>query len=230
MSSYPKPIDYVAVILAGGAAERFGGTVPVGLKTLLPHARYASILHYLLDFLAHQKPRPLVHGLNIHPEQHGALQQWLSEQHPAQELLAMQQALIFDQVADNASHQRQGPMSGIVAALQWTQQHYPQARWLLTLSGDSVNLPQDLASRLFAAAENIALQWIVAANASRLQPPISLWRMDIVDQVFAMYAAGERKIDRIACQFPHTQVCWPHCTFDNVNDTNQHAALCHQRL
>jgi molybdopterin-guanine dinucleotide biosynthesis protein A len=84
----------------------------------------------------------------------------------------------------------QGPLAGILAALQAIPEPY-----LLVLPCDSAYPPTDLLARL-ARAWDPETRIAAAHDGERLQPLFSLWRATERDPLAAYLAAGERRVDR----------------------------------
>ena len=196
MSAYPP---YVCVILAGGAARRMEGSAPEGLKTLLPLAGQ-PILEHICTALRAATPPPEAIALNI-----------VTEQIP----LAPEMPLALD-----AQNERQGPLAGISAGLNWCAQHHPDIKWMLGVSGDTPFLPNDLAAKLFEAAITEKKMLACAASHKRHHPTIALWSLSLRTPLEVALSQNVRKIDRFILPYSPAIVEWAdpdHDPFWNIN-------------
>lgn len=175
--------DIPGVVLAGGLARRMGG----GDKPLREIGG-KSILQRVIARLS-----PQCSGLIINAN--GDPSRFANFGLP----------VIADDVADYP-----GPLAGILAALDWTAVHRPDARWILSAPGDCPFLPRDLVSRLEAAraAENAELA--VAASGQQTHPVVGLWSVRLRDELRqALVVEGMRKIDRWTARYALATVAWP---------------------
>lgn len=135
----------LGVILAGGQSRRFGG----GDKGLADLAGEPVLSHVIARF------RPQVGRLilNVNGD--------------AQRFAHFKLPTIVDQ--ENAGL---GPLSGILAALDWQNQHAHDCTAVATVSTDVPFLPTDLIQRLDAERGNgIA----IATSGGRRHPTIAIW-------------------------------------------------------
>lgn len=144
--------DSLAVILAGGAGTRVGGTD----KGLLPLCGRPLVEH-VLDALRGQCGRIVISAnRNL-------------------EVFARHAPTIHDGGAGHA-----GPLAGLIGVfglLAANRQALP--RWLLTVPVDCPALPRDLARRLHAALVADATECCAVARADGMpQPLIAMYRID----------------------------------------------------
>jgi molybdopterin-guanine dinucleotide biosynthesis protein A len=135
----------LGVILAGGQSRRFGG----GDKGLADLAGVPVLAHVIARF------RPQVGRLilNVNGDAH--------------RFTHFDLPTIADQ--ENAGL---GPLSGLLAALDWQRQHAHDCTALATVSTDVPFLPNDLVARLDAErGDGIAL----ATSGGRRHPTIAIW-------------------------------------------------------
>ncbi len=59
-----------------------------------------------------------------------------------------------------------GPLAGVLAGMEWTRAHRPEARFLVTAATDTPFFPLDLVARLVEAGDGLA----VAQSASGVHP------------------------------------------------------------
>lgn len=81
----------------------------------------------------------------------------------------------------------QGPLAGVLAGLQVARHE-----WVLTLPCDMPRLPEDLASRLYAARAGLAV--VVADDGSRTHPAVMLLHTGLADLLADYLAAGGRSV------------------------------------
>ncbi|NQY83109.1 MAG: molybdenum cofactor guanylyltransferase [Alphaproteobacteria bacterium] len=184
----PHLPPYIAVILAGGAAERMVGQVQVGLKILLPLAE-KTLLQHVTSRLAESLHPPQRIALNIVAEQRECAPQDIP-------------------IALDQGNTRNGPLAGIAASLDWCAEHHPEVDWVLTVSGDTPFLPPDLATRLFNAAIQNHTAIACAASNGRSHPPIAVWKRELLQPIKNALAAGTRKIDRFSAPYAPITVHW----------------------
>ena len=184
MITYPP---YACVVLAGGAARRMEGTAQYGLKTLLPLSG-KPILEHICTSLRNAEPAPQDIALNI-----------VAEQMP----LAPDMPIALD-----ATEERQGPLSGILAGLNWCAQHNPNIQWLLSVSGDTPFLPSDLAKRLLDVAITQQKSIVCTASDQRRHPTIALWSSSLRAPLETALAQDIRKIELFSRQYSPAIVEW----------------------
>lgn len=165
------------VILGGGNATRMGAEkafVRLGGQPLLAHviARFAPQVA-LLALSANGDPgRFAGFGLQVFPDRTGD--------------------------ADGA---RQGPLAGIIAALQFARRQGFDR--LATVPADAPFLPLDLVARL-AAASGADTNLCLAQGGNGLEPLFGLWRTRALEPAETAFAAGERAIHRLAAALGHS--------------------------
>lgn len=128
--------------------------------------------------------------------------------------------VIEDSIPDYA-----GPLAGMLAGLETIKHGY-----LLSVPCDSPFLPNDLATRMLAAARENTTLIAVASDGQRLQPVFSLLHHSLRDSLAAYLASGERKIDRWYAQQQYSRVDFSdHAdTFININCAEELAQISQQ--
>ncbi len=174
------------VILAGGQAQRMGG----GDKTL-KSLDGRPMLRIIIERL-----RPQVDGLALN-----------ANGDPAR----------FDEfglpvVADTIEGHA-GPLAGILAGMRWAQQAMPEARFLVSVAGDTPFFPQDLVARLAEGCGPDETTIAMAASAGGVHPVFGFWPIALADDLEVFLTAGEsRKILTFADQYFRLNVPFEHLT------------------
>ena len=204
-------MPYVAVVLAGGAAKRMEGQAKHGLKTLIPLAG-KPILEHICTSLQQASCPPEEIALNIVAEQ---------------KRFAPDMPLALDSATE-----RQGPLAGILAGLNWCAEFHPKIEWMLSVSGDTPFLPPDLATKLFDAAIEQKAVISCAASNQRRHPTIALWSCSLRAPLEYALTQDIRKIERFSRRYSVTVVEWL-CTnrdpFLNIN-TPEDLILAEQKI
>jgi molybdopterin-guanine dinucleotide biosynthesis protein A len=172
------------VILAGGQARRMGG----GDKTLKPIGG-KPILSIIIERL-----RPQVDGLVLNAN--GDLTRF--------------GAFGLQVVADTTEDQA-GPLAGILSGMRWAQQAMPEARFLVSVAGDTPFFPADLVARLAEGCGHDEKTIALAASAGGVHPVFGLWPIALADDLERFLANGEsRKILTFADQYFRLNVPFEH--------------------
>lgn len=192
----------LGVILAGGRATRLGG----GDKPLRLIGE-ATILDRIIDTLRPQVEAILLNA-NGDPDRFSA---W-------------RLPVVADQDPEGA-----GPLAGILAGLDWAARNRPDLPWVLTVTGNSPFLPDDLAARLHAAREEARHPLSCAVSNGRTHPPIALWPVALRTDLRGALRAGERKIDRWTARHGCATAAWDTEPFDPFFNTNTEEDLAQAR-
>ncbi len=159
----------VAVVLAGGQGRRMGFVD----KPLLPLSGY-SLLHHVLQRLDGQCDAIAINA-------NGDKTRFAEFQLP----------VISDSAGDDL-----GPLSGVLAGLDWAAESHPAATHLLTTAGDAPFIPFDLALRLKSGLNHHKTTYARACSFGRRHPVVGLWPIDIRANLRdALVNQGVRKID-----------------------------------
>jgi molybdenum cofactor guanylyltransferase len=175
--------DVPGVVLAGGLARRMGG----GDKPLRQIGGQA-ILTRVIARLAPQCGR-LVLSANGDPSR----------------FASFGLPVVADDVKDYP-----GPLAGILAGLDWSAAHRPDAQWILSAPGDCPFLPRDLVVRLRQALFAQDAELAVAASQGRSHPVIGLWKVALRDALReALVAEGLRRVGEWTGRYRVATVAWP---------------------
>lgn len=192
-STTPRPAT-LGAILAGGRATRLGG----GDKPL----RTIGGRSILERVAARLKPQCTALLLNANGD-------------PARFA-----GLALPVVADTVPGQP-GPLGGVLAALDWCTTNHPDIGWLLSAPGDCPFLPDNLAARLYAAAQAHRAPLAIAASNGRSHPVIGLWSLTLREPLrHALTAEDMRKAHDFVARHSAAVVAWPATPLDpffNVN-------------
>lgn len=157
------------VILAGGRSRRLPGD-PKALRSL---GRVRLVDHVAARFRP-QVARLLINA-NERPEAYAGLGC----------------PLIGDSLAGH-----QGPLAGLLAAMEWLDDHDPAVDWLASVPVDGPFLPEDLVVRLAAAAFPVNSP-AIAMRAGRAHPVFALWPLGVMMELkrFLTERSGRRLLD-----------------------------------
>ena len=130
----------IGVLLAGGRSSRFGG----GDKCLSALAGKPLLAHAIERF----KPQVETLLLNANGD--------------ARRFARFGLKVIADYASPRIG-EFAGPLAGVLAGMEWTRAHRPEARFLVTAATDTPFFPLDLVARLVEAGDGLA----VAQSAER---------------------------------------------------------------
>jgi molybdopterin-guanine dinucleotide biosynthesis protein A len=103
-----------------------------------------------------------------------------------------------------------GPLAGILAALDWTAIHRPDAEWVVSAAADSPFLPKDFVARLHRAREESGMPLAQAQTGDQTYPVNALWKVSLRgDLRRALVEEDMRKIDRWTARHGVVSVIWP---------------------
>ncbi len=103
-----------------------------------------------------------------------------------------------------------GPLAGILSGLDWTRDHAPQCRWLISVPVDAPMFPADLVSRLVTALETEGADLACAASGGRRHPVFGLWPLALADELRrAVTEEGVRKVDHWTSRHRLAVAAWP---------------------
>lgn len=125
--------------------------------------------------------------------------------------------VVPDDVGDFA-----GPLAGILAALDWTAEHRPEAAYVVSAAADCPFLPRDLVARMQAARESEGAMLAVARSGDQTHPVIGLWSVALRhDLRHALVVDDMRKIDRWTARHSLATVDWPTQPLDPFFNANR---------
>ena len=162
-----KPI--VGVLLAGGLARRMGG----GDKPMRELGG-KPILDHVID-----RAKPQVHHLILNAN--GDPGRFAKYSLP----------VIADVIEGH-----QGPLAGILTALDWAAENVPDAEYVVSFATDAPFLPRDLVARLLTAVDGTDARLACAITGDRTHPVFGIWPVALRDELRrAMVDEEMRKID-----------------------------------
>ena len=189
--------DLTGLILAGGQGRRMGGRD----KGLEPFAGRPLVAH-VRERLAGRVAEVLINA-NRNAEAYAPL---------------------ADRVIQDAEGGFQGPLMGIYSGLRAAA-----TPWLLVVPCDTPALPRDLVDRTVAAVNQSPDECdiAVACDGERLHPVVALIRTALVEDLAAVLAEGERKIDRWYARHAWCRVDVSDCpdAFANLNTDDEKQRL-----
>jgi molybdenum cofactor guanylyltransferase len=182
------------VVLAGGQSRRMGG----GDKCLRLLAGQPILAH----IVARARPQVASLVLNANGD--------------ARRFAAFGLPVVSDSIADFA-----GPLAGVLAGLDWTAAHLPEATHVASFAGDAPFVPLDLVARLAAAVRN-GHDLACAASAGRMHPVFGLWPTALRDDLRrAIVEEGIRKVDQWTGRFRLAAVDFPSAPLDPFFNANR---------
>lgn len=114
-----------------------------------------------------------------------------------------------------------GPLAGLAAGLAACT-----TPWLLCVPCDCPDLPLDLASRLYAAADAAAMPMAVACTRDGVQPTFQLCRRELLPALLAYLAAGKRKVGDWCIEQGAIEAIFPDAkAFNNLNNPDDLSIL-----
>ncbi|GJE44282.1 molybdenum cofactor guanylyltransferase MobA [Methylobacterium soli] len=174
----------LGVILAGGLSRRMGG----GDKPLRRLAG-RTLLDRVAARFAPQCAAGLILNANGDPTRFASLG-----------LL-----MVPDGVPNNP-----GPLAGILAGLDHAAVHHPEARNIVSVTGDAPFLPADLVTRLDAARQDAGVPIVVAASGGRQHFTTALWDVSLrADLREALVERDERRVGAYLARHGAAAVEWP---------------------
>ena len=193
-SSRAMTAGVLGLVLAGGLARRMGGG-DKPLKTI----GGVTILDRVLSRLRAQCA-PVIINANGDPAR----------------FAATGLPVVADDVPDFA-----GPLTGILAGLDWAVAHVPNVAFVASAPGDCPFLPRDLVARLHQARQQANLPLACARSGEWRHPVVALWPVALRNDLrAAVTAEGLRKIEVWTARHGVALARWPDEPVDpffNVN-------------
>ena len=181
-----SPNHILGVILAGGQSRRFGG----GDKGFAELDGRPVLSHVIERF------RPQIGRLILNAN--GDLSRFAS--------------FGLEVVADREIP-GQGPLSGILTALEWAKRHAPDCTAVATVSTDVPFLALNLIQRLEAErGDGVA----IAVSAGRRHPTIAIWPLTSREAVADALQRGAFSVDALAAELNAVAVPFPMGEIDGV--------------
>lgn len=205
----------VGVVLAGGEGRRMGPGVPKPLRRLAGKPMVAHVVERL---------RPQVLDIvviaNEPPARFDFLDVAIIPDLPeVQRLVAMQ-------------GRRLGPLAGILAGMEWSLKHHPEAGWIVTAPADVPLLPLDLTVRLCGHMHVPEPDVLMVRHGVRREHTVGVWAVTLVkDLRRAVLEEGVRRVEDFARRHRFAELAWPGSAecFLNVN-TPEQLMLAEERL
>jgi len=179
----PPPTDILGVILAGGRSRRFGG----GDKGFADLGGQPVLSHVIERF------RPQVGRLILNAN--GDVGRF---------------ACFGIEIVADQEHPEQGPLSGVLAAIDWAKRHAPKYSAVATVATDVPFLPPELIEQLDAERGNGVA---IAVSAGRRHPTIALWpigaRAAVADALACQALSADAlatKLNAVAVPFPMREI------------------------
>ena len=180
------PNHIIGVILAGGQSRRFGG----GDKGFADLDGRPVLSHVIERF------RPQVGRLILNAN--GDLSRF---------------ATFGLEVVADREIPGQGPLSGILTALEWAKRHAPDCTAVATVSTDVPFLALNLIQRLEAErGDRVA----IAVSAGRRHPTIAIWPLTSREAVADALQRGAFSVDALAAELNAVAVPFPMGEIDGV--------------
>jgi molybdopterin-guanine dinucleotide biosynthesis protein A len=155
------------VLLAGGRSQRMGG----GDKTLKLLGGKTILAHVIA------RARPQVDALALNAN--GDPARFADYGLP----------VVADSVDGFA-----GPLAGVLAGLDWTAAHLPEAELMASFATDTPFLPRDVVRQLAVALEEGGFELACAQSNGRTHPVFALWQVSSRDSLRAALQQGLRKV------------------------------------
>ena len=158
----------LGVILAGGQSRRMGG----GDKGLVDLGGQPLLTHVVARFAP--QVETLILNANGDPQRFAAFNL---------------------PVVPDLDHRADGPLAGILAAMDWAARSAPGTAAIATVTSDVPFLPPDLVQRLHLASQ---FGPAVAVSGDRRHPSIALWPMAFRDSIADALQRDERGLNYFA--------------------------------
>ena len=189
--------DTIGVILAGGLARRMGGGDKC-LQTLLGR----PILEWVIERAAPQTTNIIINA-------NGDASRFKKFALP---------------VVPDPVEGFQGPLAGILAAMDWGRCNHPEIKWIASFPADAPFVPPDIVKRYLAAAAAEEVKLAIAYSGGRAQPVCGLWSTSLADDLRgALIEEKIRKIDLWTARHHLAEVAFevePYDPFFNINRTD----------
>ncbi len=186
--------DITCVILAGGLARRMGNID----KAFVLLAGKPLLVH-VLDRMKPQTSEIIINANGDHSR-----------------FSATGLPVIADTIKGFA-----GPLAGILAAMEWVQNHRPKTRWIVSVPVDTPFVPVDLITRFCAAIDHNEADLACATSNDRHHPVVGMWPVALADNLRkAIIEEDLRKVDLWTGRFNLVHTEFDNQTFDpffNIN-------------
>jgi len=191
--------EIIGVILSGGLSRRMGNRD----KSFLPLANKPLFEHVLGRFSP--QCSSVIISCNGHNEQ-------LSSYHLP---------IIKDSLDGFL-----GPLAGLLASMEWVQQHQPETQWIATVPVDTPFLPTNLVASLYQSIHDNHSTIACATSNQRTHPVIGLWPVKLLSEL--RIALTEQDIRQVGLWTSHYKVSHP--DFSNQTIDPFFNINCHEDL
>lgn len=182
------------VLLAGGRSQRMGG----GDKCLRSLGGRPILAHVI------ERARPQVASLVLNAN--GDPQRFASFGLP----------VVPDGIAGFA-----GPLAGVLAGLDWTAEHMPDATHVASFATDAPFLPRDLVAALRDGMRQGIYDLACAASDGRAHPVFGLWPLTLRGDLRQALEGGVRKVDQWTGRYRLIEVEFPAAPVDPFFNANR---------
>jgi len=170
------------VLLAGGQSQRMGG----GDKNLRLLGGRPMLAHVI------ERAKPQVDALV------------LNANGDPQRFAAFGLPIVADSVTGFV-----GPLAGVLAGLDWTATHLPEAEFVASFATDAPFFPRDLVRRLAVVLEEGGFDLACAQSNGQAHPVFGLWPVALREALREAVAGGLRKVDRWTGRYRLVEVEFP---------------------
>jgi molybdopterin-guanine dinucleotide biosynthesis protein A len=182
------------VLLAGGQSQRMGG----GDKNLRLLGGKPMLAHVI------ERAKPQVDALVLNANS------------DPQRFAAFGLPIVADSVTGFA-----GPLAGVLAGLDWTAAHLPEAELVASFATDAPFFPRDLVRRLAVALEEGGFDLACAQSNGQAHPVFGLWSVALREALREALDGGLRKVDRWTARFKLVEVEFPTAPVDPFFNANR---------
>ncbi len=89
-----------------------------------------------------------------------------------------------------------GPLAGVLAGMDWSLEHTPEAEWIVTAASDTPFFPADVVARFQSTVRDEGADMACASSRGRNHPVFGLWPVKLRDALLkAMVDEDIRKVD-----------------------------------
>ncbi|WP_018015779.1 molybdenum cofactor guanylyltransferase [Teredinibacter turnerae] len=169
----------IGCILAGGKGERMGGVC----KPLLTIGS-KSLLELQIAALKPQTRSLLVSTARV------------------ANLLSHSNIAVVTDAQCGEQYIQQGPLAGVVSALDWLNREHTDSDWLLTIPGDTVCIPRNFSELLMNSIrlhQSVDAKCAFAVCDNNPYYLAALWHRDCLADLRHYLDSGERKVSRFLC-------------------------------
>jgi molybdopterin-guanine dinucleotide biosynthesis protein A len=114
-----------------------------------------------------------------------------------------------------------GPLAGVLAGLDWTAEHVPDATHVASFATDAPFLPRDLVAALRDGMRQGIYDLACAASDGRAHPVFGLWPMALRGDLRQALQSGVRKVDQWTAGYRLIEVEFPAAPVDPFFNANR---------